>query len=427
MLARLGHGIGYPIRAGRRQQRCRPDHRTFIPTLGVPQRGRQGAQNAPRALEPRQLRPAAVEHVAEVRVERIALAEPFFLVAPILLHGRIQARQGTHDADDVGLMRPGIAKAGRFEQAAAQHLRDIFPADGLHALFPLPPDDVEQLGLNGLAQLVLLGLIGCQQRRDKGRPVHLCDGLHEMLEEVHNSLSPDLAHARLAARVHQHFIDQDQGAEPLLLREGQQLREERLGGRGLALFILAVGMDRAESLRAGKLERKHAPGVLERTRLAVRRPNPVDSPLDVNLVEAKRHRKRLRKIRAHVLPELLHRLDVGQRGRVSKQVVERDEGMGLATAVGQLELPHRLGALPGESLRHVLDQLAQGGGCERQLEEPRGVLVDGPPSLPEGDLMQIGRELRKRELAAPQLVLEADDLVPGRWSRGGHVWPSRPP
>ena len=146
-----------------------------------------------------------------------------------------------------------------------------------------------------------------------------------------------------------------------------------------------------------------------------------DSPLDVDLVEAKRHRKRLWQIRAHVLQELLDRLDFGQSDRVSKQVEERDEGMGLAAAVGQLELPHRPSALPGEPLRHVLYQFAQGGGRERKLEEPRGVLVDGSPSLPEGNFVQVGRELRKGKLAAPQLVLEADDLMPRRWSRGAHV------
>jgi len=158
-------------------------------------------------------------------VERIALAEPLLFLASILLHGRVQARQGAHDADDVGLMRPRIAKAGRFEQAAAQHLRDIFPADGLHTLFPLPPDDIEQLGLNGLAQLILPGLFGCQQRRHQGRTVHLGDGLHEMLKEVRDPFSPDLAHPRLATGVHQHFVDENQGAETLVLREGQQPRE----------------------------------------------------------------------------------------------------------------------------------------------------------------------------------------------------------
>ena len=320
-------------------------------------------------------------------------------------------------------MRPGVggARALRLEQAPPQHLRDVLLPHGLDAFLLLPPDDVEQVGLEGLAQRVLLALIGGEQGRDEGRPVHLGDGLREMLEEVHDPLPPDLPHARLAARVHQHLVHQDQGGEPPLLGEGQQPGEERLGGRGLALLVIAVAVDRAQPLRAGELEREHAPRMLERADLPVGSAHPVDPPLHVDLVEAEGHRERPRQRPAHVLPELLHRLDPGQGGRVAEQVVEGDEGMGLAAAVGQLELPHRLGAPPGEPFRHVLDQLAQGGGGKGQGEEARGVLVNGPPALAEGDLVQVGGELRQGELAAPQLLLEAEDPMPRLRSGGGHV------
>ena len=186
-------------------------------------------------------------------------------------------------------------------------------------------------------------------------------------------------------------------------------------------------MDGAEPLRAGKLKREHAPGVLERTRLAVRRTYSVDPLFHVDLVEAERHRERLRQLCPHVLPELLHGLQAGQRGRVAEQVVERDEGVGLAAAVGELELPHRLGALPGESFRHVLDQLSQGGCRKGQGKEPLRILIDGPLPLAEGDLVQISGELRQGQLAASQLVLEADDLMPWLGSGGGHVGFSPPP
>ena len=275
--------------------------------------------------------------------------------------------------------------------------------------------------MEGLAERVLLARIGGEQRRDEGRPVHLGDRLHEMLEEVDDPLPPDRSDARLAARVHQHLVHQDQGGEPPLLREGQQPGEERLGGRGLALLVLAVAVDRAEPVRPGELEREHAPRMLERAGLPVRPAHPVDPPLHVDLVEAERHRERLRQLPAHVLPELLHCLDPGQRGRVAEQVVEGDEGMGLAAAVGQLELPHRLGAPSREPFRHVLDQLAQGRGGKGQGEEARGVLVDGPPALAEGDLVQVGGELRQGELAAPQLVLEAEHPMPRLRPGSGHV------
>ena len=155
-------------------------------------------------------------------MEGIALAEPFFLLAPLPPGGGVEPRQGAHDADDMSIVPPGIPQAVRLEQAPPQHLRNIFPADGLDAFLLLPPDDVEQVGLESLAQLVLPALIGGEQRRDEGRPVHLGDGLHEMLEEVDDPLSPDSVHARLAARIHQHLVDQNQGCESPLLRKGQQ-------------------------------------------------------------------------------------------------------------------------------------------------------------------------------------------------------------
>ena len=269
-------------------------------------------------------------------MERIALAEPLLLLAPLPLRGGVEAGEGAHDPDDLGVMRPGLARVLRLEQAPLQHLRDVLLPDGLDPFFLLPPDDVEQVGLEGLAQRVLLARVGGEQGRDEGRPVHLGDRLHEVLEEVDDPLPPDRRDARLAARVHQHLVHQDQGGEPPLPGEGQQPGEERLGGRGLALLVLAVAVDRAEPVRPRELEREHAPRMLERAGLPARRAHPVDPPLHVDLVEAERHRERLRQLPAHVLPELLHGLDPGQGGRVAEQVVEGDEGVGLAAAVGQL-------------------------------------------------------------------------------------------
>ena len=41
-----------------------------------------------------------------------------------------------------------------------------------------------------------------------------------------------------------------------------------------------------------------------------------------------------------------------------------------------------------------------------------GVLVYGAPALCQRHLVEVGRELRERELAGAELLLEADDLVP---------------
>ena len=296
----------------------------------------------------------------------------------------------------------------------------ILPSDRLDPFLPLPSDDVEQVGLQILAQIVVLALIGSEQGGHHGRPVHLGDGLHEMLEEVHDSLAPDLAHARLAPRIHQHFVHENQGAESLLRRACKQVGQQRFGGGRLALLVLAVGMQRAQPVGSGKLKRKHAPRMLQGACLAVRGADTVDAAFHVDLVEAERNRKRLRQLRTHVLPELLHCLDLGQCGRIAKQVIERDEGVGLAAAVGQLQLPDRLGAPPGKSFRHVLDELAQGVGGKRERKESRRVFIDGPCALSEGDLVEIGGELREGELAASKLLLEADDAVPRRRSGDGH-------
>ena len=217
----VGNRLGDALRSGRRQQRRRTDHRTLVPPFGFAQCRRQRTQNASGTLKSGQLGPAAVEHVAEIRVERIAPAEAVLLLSPVLLRGGVQARQGSHYTDDMRVLRPGIMQAVSIEQSAAQHLGDILPSDGLNAFLPLPPDDVEQVGLQGLAQIVVLALIGSEQGDHHGRPIHLGDGLHEMLEEIHDALAPDLAQSRLPPRVHQHFVHQNQCAESLLPWESQ--------------------------------------------------------------------------------------------------------------------------------------------------------------------------------------------------------------
>ena len=89
--------------------------------------------------------------------------------------------------------------------------------------------------------------------------------------------------------------------------------------------------------------------------------------------------------------------------------------MGLAAAVGHLELADRLGALAGEPGGNVLDEVPEGVGGVREREELRRVLVDGAASGPGEDLVEIGGELGEGELAGAEFGLEADDLVP----RGG--------
>ena len=154
-------------------------------------------------------------------MEGIAPAESRFFLPAVLLRGGVQISQGAGDPDHLCVMRRRVAKAVRLKEAAAQHLGHFSFADGLDAFLPLAPNDIEEVGLQCLAYVVVLVWIGGQQRRHQSRPVHPGDRLHEMLKEVHDPLPPDLTHPRLPAGVHQHFIDQNQGAEALLRRDCQ--------------------------------------------------------------------------------------------------------------------------------------------------------------------------------------------------------------
>ena len=127
------------------------------------------------------------------------------------------------------------------------------------------------------------------------------------------------------------------------------------------------------------MEGEHAPGVAQRAGFAVRRAHPVDAPLHVDLVEAESRGERARQRRAHVLPELPHRGQFGQRLRVPEQVPEGDQ---------------RVGRI-------------------RQRKELFRLLVHRAPPLPQRHFVEVRSELRKRKLAGTQLLLEADHFAPG--------------
>jgi len=55
-----------------------------------------------------------------------------------------------------------------------------------------------------------------------------------------------------------------------------------------------------------------------------------------------------------------------------------------------------------------------------EREELLRILVDRAPALHERHLVKVGRELCEGELAGAELLLEADDLVPGLELTGLH-------
>ena len=93
-------------------------------------------------------------------------------------------------------------------------------------------------------------------------------------------------------------------------------------------------------------------------------------------------------------------------------MVEGDERVRLAAAVGELQLPHGLVAFAFEPNGNVLHQLAQGVGGIGEREELGGIFVDGAFAPGEGDFVEIRRELGEGELAGLELGLEADEAVP---------------
>ena len=205
-----------------------------------------------------------------------------------------------------------------------------------------------------------------------------------------------------------------------LLRALQQLHQQGLGRRRLPFGGIAIAMDRPQTVVSVELVREHAPRVPKNAGLARRRTHALDAALDINLVKAQRCRMRPRQLVTRVLPKLTHRRHVRQTLRIPEQVIERDQRMRLAAAVGQLQLPYRFVAPTREPRRHITDELSQRVRGIGQGEELVRLFVHRPLAPPERDLMQVGGELRQRQFARAQLVLQPDDFVPGFGTWPGH-------
>ena len=307
-----------------------------------------------------------------------------------------------------------IADAVRFEEPPAQNLGHVLLADRQDPFLALPAEYVEQSRNQELPQIppLLVG-VGGQQRRHDRRPIHLGHRLDQVLEEVGDAVAPHRIHARLLAGVHEHFVDQDQRGKALPLRLFDQFHQQRLGRRRLALLVAAGAVNGAQPCSARKLEGQHAPRMAQRAGLPVWSADSGNAPLDVDLVEAERYRKRPWKLSADMLPELPHRRQIRQRRRIAEQVIERDQRVRLAAAVGQLKLPHRLVAMPGQPPSDVLHQLAQRVRRIGEREELLRFFVDRTPALRQRDLVQVCCKLGKRQLAAAQFLFQTHHLMPG--------------
>ena len=304
----LAHRVRDLLPAGRRQQGGRADERSGVPLLGLAQGGCEGAENAAGALEAFELRPATVEHVGEIGMEGEAREEAVFSGGLRRRRGLVELRESPHHADHVRAEGARVPDVVRLEEPPTQHLRHVLLLYRLHSFLALAQEHVEEIGDEPLAHVAaLLARVGGEQGGHDRGPVHLHHRLGESLEEIHDAVTPYRAEPRLLAGVHQHLVHEDEGREAVCARALDELHEERLGGRCLALLVQPVGVDCAKSVRSRELERQHAPGMAQRARLPVRPAHPFDAPLDVDLVEAERDGERAREIGADVLAELLDR------------------------------------------------------------------------------------------------------------------------
>ena len=98
---------------------------------------------------------------------------------------------------------------------------------------------------------------------------------------------------------------------------------------------------------------------------------------------------------ADVLDELLDGRQVGQMLGIADQVIEGDQGVGLAAAVGQLQLAHGLVVLARQAQHHILGQLTQVEGGIGEGKELRRVLVDRPGGA-HGHVVEVGGEDAER-------------------------------
>ena len=153
---------------------------------------------------------------------------------------------------------------------------------------------------------------------------------------------------------------------------------------------------------------------MEQTGYLAIRVSHIRARFQIQLVERNRRHPRLWQMLAKVngRAKFLHRRQVRQVGRVIHQMKQRDEGMRLAAAVGEIQLPHRLVALARQPPHHVPRQVAQVVGWVGEREEFLRVFVNRALAFFQDDLIQIGGEHRQRQLARFQFITKLDHFVP---------------
>ena len=124
------------------------------------------------------------------------------------------------------------------------------------------------------------------------------------------------------------------------------------------------------------------------------------------------HRRQFQALRCQ---EFLHSLQLGDRG-AARQVVESDEGVGLASAEVGLQLHYRVAASAAEPSGGADDQAGKAFSDVGATEELDRIAVfrDGR-SLP--DLLQVRGEFGDEKTAGGHVVVRLDHIPPRRESR----------
>jgi len=189
-------------------------------------------------------------------------------------------------------------------------------------------------------------------------------------------------------------------------RKFQEFDQCILGRRGDSLLGLVFGVQYPQTVVAGDLVGEDAPGVLETPGLAGRAPD-IHPFFNIQLIEAQPGYTRLGRLLADGLDERVDRRQVGQVVRVLDEVIERDQCVRFAAAVGQLELADGLVVLVGEAQSHVAHQVRHGkgvGAVHRPADDGHAHAARGVGDAPEqgqGIVVHPHAQLVRQRLESP--------------------------
>src|SRR3990172_2618935 len=165
---------------------------------------------------------------------------------------------------------------------------------------------------------------------------------------------------------------------------------------------------------AAELVGQCAPGGLHRARFAVW-PENSEALKHVEFIKGQdRHPRpgRFGDRHSRKIQKLANRRMDSERGALFGQMEERDEGVGLTTTIGDLNVLNGFAALAREAVKHITDQ---GFHLERGVragEESHRIPVD-LRRLARTDSVQIGGELVERQRAGANVSTDFAELMPG--------------